>query len=159
MEALVVLSRWLHVISAVLAVGGAFFLRVVVPAGLAEADAASRDSVLRSLRRKFKVVVHAAATLLILTGAFNTWRNWEDYKLRTGILHGLWGTHMLLGLVAIGMSISLLAKPEPPPNHRRLLTINLVLMFLLIGVASTLKFVRDQAVKTNGPTKSVRVDR
>jgi uncharacterized membrane protein len=159
MEVLVVLSRWLHVISAILAVGGAFFLRVVVPAGLAEADAASRDSVLRSIRRKFKTVVHPAAALLILTGAFNTWRNWGDYKLRTGVMHGLWGAHMLLGLLAIGMSISLLAKPEPPRNHRKLLTVNLVLMFLLVGVASTLKFVRDQAVKTNNPTKSAAVDR
>jgi hypothetical protein len=66
---------------------------------------------------------------------------------------------MLLGLVAIGLSIALLARPEPPRNHRKLLTINLGIMFVLVGVASTLKFVRDQAVKANNPTKSAATDR
>src|SRR5688572_1231061 len=99
MEVLVVLLRWLHVISAILAIGGAFFMRVVVPPALAEAEAGSREAVLIALRKKFKMVVHICVTLLIATGAFNTWRNWEDYKLRTGVMHALWGMHMLLGLV------------------------------------------------------------
>jgi len=112
MDVLAALSRWLHVISAIVAIGGAVFFWAVVPVGLAEADAASRDSVLRSLRRKFKVIVHAAVTLLILAGAFNSWRGWGDYKLERGVMHALWGMHVLFGLIVIGLSISLLAKPE-----------------------------------------------
>jgi uncharacterized membrane protein len=159
MDVLVVVSRWLHVICAIVAVGGAVFMRVVVPAGLAEADAASRDSVLRSMRRKFKVIVHAAVTLLILTGIFNSVRNFEDYNLKRGLMHALWGMHMLVGVIVIGMSIYLLAKPEPPRNHRALLTVNVVLMLLLVGLASTLKVVRDRVVKTRDVTKSGQNDR
>jgi uncharacterized membrane protein len=159
MEVLVVLSRWLHVMSAVLAVGGAFFLMVAVPGGLAQADAASRDNVLVALRRKFKIVVHVCVTLLILTGAFNTWRNWGDYKLRTGIMHGIWGMHMLLGLVVMGLSIALLAKPQPPANHRTLLRVNVAVMFIVVALASTLKYVRDTAVKSRDVAPSARIDR
>ena len=110
-------------------------------------------------RRKFKVIVHAAVTLLILTGAFNSWRSWGDYKLERGIMHALWGMHVLFGLIVIGLSISLLAKPEPPANHRKLLTVNVVLMLILVALASTLKVVRDRAVKKVDWTKPVQVDR
>ena len=162
MEVLVVLSRWLHVISAILAVGGAFFLWFVVPTGLAEADAGSREKVLIALRRKFKTVVHACLGLLLLTGAFNSWRNFGDYtRLRESpaLMHALWGMHILLGLVVMGISTSLLARPEPPKNHRKWLTVNLVIMFLVVALASTLKFVRDSATKTKDWTKSVESGR
>jgi uncharacterized membrane protein len=159
MEVLVVLSRWLHVMSAIVAIGGAFFMRFVVPAGLAQADASSRDAVLISLRTKFKRVVHACVGLLVVTGAFNSWWNWRDFSLRPGVMHGIWGMHMLLGLVVIGISEALLAKPEPPKNHRRTLGIALAIMFVVVALASTLKFVRDTAVKANVSTKSGQADR
>ena len=159
MDVLAALSRWLHMISAIVAIGGAFFLWWVVPVGLAEADAASRDSVLRSMRRKFKRAVHIAVTLLILTGIFNTYRAWWDYKIERGLMHALWGMHVLVGVIVIGLSISLLAKPEPPANHRKLLTVNVVLMLILVGLASTLKVVRDRAVKKVNWTNPVQVDR
>ena len=159
MEVLVVLSRWLHVISAILAIGGAFFLRVVVPPALAEADAGSRENVLIALRKKFKMVVHVCVTLLLLTGVFNTWRSWGDYKLKTGVMHAIWGMHMLFGLAVMGISVTLLAKREPPKNHRGMLTVNLVIMFLVVALASTLKFVRDSAVKSRDVTNSAGVDR
>ena len=110
-------------------------------------------------QRVTSLVVALAVCLLILTGAFNSWRAWGDYKLERGLMHALWGMHALLGVIVIGFSISLLAKPEPPANHRKLLTVNIVLMLILVGLASTLKVVRDKAVKTKDPTKSVRVDR
>ena len=164
MEVLVVLSRWLHVMSAILAIGGAFFLRIAVPPALAEADAGSRDAVLIALRRRFKRVVHICLGLLLLTGAFNTWRNWQDYKLNTALMHAFWGTHMLLGLVVMGISASLLAKPQPPKNHRGILTVNLVIMFVVVALASTLKYVRDTTVKSRAPapagvTDSARLGR
>jgi len=162
MEVLVVLSRWLHVMSAIVAIGGAFFMRFVVPAGLAQADASSRDAVLISMRTKFKRVVHAAVGLLLITGIFNSWRNFSDYThlLRPpALMHALWGMHILMGLAVMGLSEALLAKPEPPRNHRRMLSVNLVIMLLAVALASTLKFVRDSATKTKDWTKPGQVDR
>src|SRR3954469_14249141 len=101
MPALVILSRYLHVISAVLAIGGLFFLRVILPLGLAQADAASREAVFLRCRRAYKMVVHPAVLFLLLTGGFNTWAAWDDYKLHTRLMHGLWGPHMLLGLTGM----------------------------------------------------------
>jgi uncharacterized membrane protein len=148
---LVVASRYLHVIAAVCAVGGAVFLRFVLPAGLAQADAGSRDAVFLRCRRVFKIVVHASITFLLLTGLYNTLRYWPDYGLRKGLTHGLWGGHAILGLVVIGLSLWLLAPAEPRAGHKKWMGLNVGLMFVLILFASTLNYVRTTAIKERAP--------
>jgi uncharacterized membrane protein len=147
MSILIILSRYLHVVSAVLAIGGLFFLRVILPLGLAQADPASREAVFLRCRRGFKMVIHSAVLLLILTGAFNTYSNWNDYKLNTRLMHGLWGPHMLLGLIAMIISLVALAPKEPPRWHKTAAVINLFLLLTAVFLASTLKYVRDSAMR------------
>lgn len=147
MEVLIVLSRWLHIIAAALAIGGTFFMRVILPLGLAQADAASREAVHLRCRRAYKMTIHPCILVFLLTGAFNTWVNWGDYRLNRPLMHGLWGPHMILGLIAIVVSLVLLAPKEPPAWRKAGMTFNLVILFTTVLLASTLKYVRDQAVK------------
>ena len=147
MSILIILSRWLHVVSAILAIGGLFFMRVILPLGLAQADAASREAVFLRCRRVFKMLTHTAVLLLLLTGAFNTWANWGDYKLNTRLMHGLWGPHMLLGIVAMIIALLLLAPKEPPRWHRTGALVNLILLFTAVLLASSLKYVRDSEMR------------
>ena len=147
MQVLVILSRWLHIMSAILAIGGTFFMRVILPLGLAHADAASREAVFLRCRRVFKMIIHSCVLLLLLTGAFNTWRAWGDYKLNAPLLHGLWGPHMFLGLVAMVLAIILLAGKTPPTWHRAGAAATLVILFLAVLLASTLKHFHDQTVR------------
>jgi len=152
MNILIICSRYLHVVSAILAIGGLFFLRVILPLGLAQADAASRDAVFLRCRRGFKMVVHPAVLFLLLTGAFNTWAAWDDYKLHTRLMHGLWGPHMLLGLTGMIIAMVSLAPETPPRWHKAGATINLILLLTAVFLASTLKYTRDSAMrrKANG---------
>jgi uncharacterized membrane protein len=159
MEILTVLSRWLHIISAVLAIGGTFFMRVILPLGLAQADPASREAVFLRCRRAFKMTVHPCILFLLLTGTYNTMRAWPDYKLNTRLMHGLWGPHMIFGLVAITLSIVLLAGKQPPKWHKRGAAINLAILFTVVLLASTLKFVRDTEVKKHSTTAPVSAAR
>ena len=147
MPALVILSRYLHILSAILAFGGLFFMRVILPLGLAQADASSRDAVFLRCRRAFKMVIHTAVLLLLLTGAFNTYSAWGDYKLDSRLMHGLWGPHMLLGLIAMIISLVMLAPPVPPRWHKTGAAINLVLLLAAVLLASTLKYVRDSTMR------------
>jgi uncharacterized membrane protein len=159
MEVLIVLSRWLHVISAALIIGGLFFIRLILPLGLAQADPASREAVFLRCRRAYKMTVHPCILFLLLTGAFNTWRAWPDYKLNTKLMHGLWGPHLLLGLVAIVISLIALAPKQPPRWHKTAAAANLVILFLAVAVASTLKFVRDTTVKNHSTTNPTQLPR
>lgn len=159
MEVLIVLSRWLHVISAALVIGGLFFIRVILPLGLAQADPASREAVFLRCRRAYKMTVHPCILFLLLTGAFNTWRAWPDYKLNTKLMHGLWGPHLFLGLTAIVISLVALAPKQPPKWHKTAAAANLVILFLAVALASTLKFVRDTTVKNHPTTNPTRLPR
>ena len=154
MEFLIILSRWLHVISACLVIGGLFFIRVILPLGVAQAEPLSRDAVFLRCRKVFKMLIHTCVMLLLLTGAFNTWRAWPDYALHKGLTHGLWGTHFLLGFSAMIIAIVLLAPPAPPTWHRTGAMVNLVLLFLAVAAASSVKFVRERAIRSAPPAPS-----
>ncbi|HEY7119168.1 MAG TPA: hypothetical protein VH475_21440 [Tepidisphaeraceae bacterium] len=146
MPILVILSRYLHIIAAALVIGSLFFMRVILPLGLAQADAASREPVFLRCRRVFKMLIHTCILLLLLTGAFNTWRAWDDYKIHRHVMH-LWGPHMFLGVAAMVIALLLLAPKEPPRWHRSGAAINLLILFLAVLCASSLKYVRDSAMR------------
>jgi hypothetical protein len=154
MEVLIVLSRWLHIIAAILAIGGLFFMRVILPLGLAQADPASRDAVFLRCRRAYKMTVHPCILLLLVTGAFNTWRAWPDYLLNTRRMHAFWGPHVVLGLIAIVLSLILLAPKEPPKWHKKGAAINLGILFLVVALGSTVKYVRDTTLRSYVPPEA-----
>jgi len=143
---LIVLSRWIHVISAALAIGGVFFLRVVLPISLRALSPEIQSDVIANVRRVFKIVVHASITLLLLSGIFNTIQNWEAYKLNRAVMHGLWGMHLLLALIVFAISLITLAGKTPRPSGKRLMAINLGLLMIVVALASTLKYARDREV-------------
>jgi hypothetical protein len=128
-------------------------MRVILPLGLAQADAASRDAVFLRCRRVFKMVIHTCVLLLLLTGGFNTWRAWGDYRLGLPLTHALWGPHMLLGITAMVIALLLLAPKQPPTWHRTGAMINLIILFITVLLASSLKYVHDQAVRNASPAK------
>lgn len=143
MAVLDILMRYLHVVAACLAVGGAFFIRFLLPVGTRDLDAENKDFVLLRSRRAFKMVVHPAMLAFIVSGVYNSWRLFPQYKANKALLHSLWGTHILLGLVIFTISIMLLKGVQPPRNHRMWMKVNVTLMLIVILVASSLKWARE----------------
>jgi uncharacterized membrane protein len=141
---LIVFFRWLHIATAAVAVGGVFFLRIVIPIALRSLDAESAKTMLMRTRRVFKMVVHTCILFLLISGAFNAWMNWPKYSaMGQGLGHSLFGVHLLLALIVFGISLWLLIAPEPKANHLRWMAINLALMFLTIAAGSVLKYAHD----------------
>ena len=136
--------RYLHIISAVLAVGGAFFIRFILPAGTRDLDPQNKESVFLRSRRAFKMVVHSAILAFLLSGAYNAIRLWPQYKVNHMLLHPLFGAHLLLALAVFTISIVLLRGVEPPRKHRGWMKLNVTLMLLAILAASTLKWARER---------------
>jgi uncharacterized membrane protein len=146
MVILAVLSRWLHVISACLAIGGVFFIRFIVPRGLKLLDENQRLPVLLAMRRGFKMVVHTAILLLLVSGIYNTKLAWDKYNLDKAVLHALWGVHILLAGLAFTISLYVLAGAQPPKSHRKLMALNFAILLLVVAAASSLKWARERAV-------------
>lgn len=130
-----ILFRWLHIIPAAIAIGGLFFMRVILPEG-------TPPEVLSRSRRGFKMVIHTCILLLIASGTYNSIRLWPRFAANPGLFHGLWGMHILLGLVVFGISLWLLMGKEPPAKHRKWSMVNLVLLIVVAMIASILKTVR-----------------
>src|SRR4051812_5231171 len=76
---LAVLFRWLHVIPACLAIGGVFFMRIVLPVGISGLEPASRQVVYLRCRRVFKMMIHASILFLLVSGVYNLIGNRDAY--------------------------------------------------------------------------------
>jgi uncharacterized membrane protein len=148
-------SRWIHVTCACLLVGGMFFFRFVLPRGLRTLDEEQAKGVMLAVRRGFKMVVHTAILLLLLSGIYNSWLSWDKYNLDKAVLHALWGTHILFATLAITLSFVALAGREPGKSRWKLLALNFVILLLAVAAASSLKWAKERAVAAHQPMVQV----
>src|ERR1700677_1110867 len=98
---LVVLFRWVHVFTAAVAIGGGFFMRILLPTGLSQLEPEQQKAVFLKLRRLCKMVTHTSILLLLISGIYNTLGNWPIYMQIPAQAHPLWGMHVLLGLIIL----------------------------------------------------------
>jgi putative copper export protein len=107
-----VLSRWIHVTSAALVVGGLVYAGLVLLPSLVGAGEGTRP-VSEALQRRFRVLLHSALGLLLLTGVYNLVivipraRALGDAK---SLYHGILGTKILLALVLFGVASVLVSR-------------------------------------------------
>ena len=120
-----------HVISAILAVGGvAFFRFAVIPHAktLPESD---REQFLAAIRKRFVPFLHGAYALLLLTGIHHLTR-----LIRSGlVIPGALTIKIVLALaiIFIGVALTLPRGFEGMKKHRRgLITTNLVLAAIVV---------------------------
>jgi len=149
-----ILSRWIHVITACIAIGGVFFMRIVVPIGLSSLDPESQKQTFLRLRSVFKKVIHTAILLFLLSGTYNAILIWPQYNAIKGLGHALFGMHVLLALIVFGIALAALAGKEPPKAHKAMMMTNLVLLMLVVAFASTLKWARERASKSQAPVNT-----
>jgi putative copper export protein len=144
-----VLSRWLHVASAVTLVGGILFLGLAFIPGMAGQDASVRQAVMGPVVRRFKIIVHSAIGLLLLTGFYNFITGLP--KARTLVYHSLYqsvlGTKILLAFILFGIAFPLLSSPPAFGNmeagRRRWVTVLVVLGLVILLFSAVLRRLWD----------------
>jgi putative copper export protein len=91
--------RYVHVLSAIVWVGGMLFIALVlVPTARALGDAATRARLIRESGQRFRTVAWTALAVLVLTGVMNLW--FQPGLLESPRFHGkigLVGLALLLG--------------------------------------------------------------
>ena len=73
MHALYLLSVWVHILAAIVWLGGMLFLVLVVVPWLRKGARADAALLLRETGRRFRNVSWTCFVLLVITGAFNLW--------------------------------------------------------------------------------------
>ena len=139
----VILLRWVHVLCAGLLIGGTFVLAFLLPGKAATPEESATDSLYLGSRRGFKMLVHTCVLLLLISGSYNAYSNWRIYAQNPPLAHGLFGPHLLLGLAVFAILLIVFARKTPGPRERTWIRLTVVLLFLTVLVASSLKYVRD----------------
>ncbi len=145
MPLLDVLSRWIHVTSAIALMGGAIFAVLAVIPSLAVLDEETRKQVKTAIRSRWAKVVHVGILLLLVTGFYN-------YLAVTGpahqgdnrkIYHILMGNKILIALVIFFLASVLAGRSAKFDGMRRQdrkwLTIIILLAAIVVGIGSYLK--------------------
>lgn len=136
-----VLSRWVHVGTAIVLVGGSVFKRfVLMPAanGLPDSEhTALRERVMGTWRK----YVGIAIGLLLLSGVYNYVRAIQAG--RHGLYHALIGTKIILALVVFFLASALVGRSptfEPLRQQRKKwLAITILLAALVVALAGVAK--------------------
>ncbi len=140
---LVIAIRYIHIVTACVLFGCAFFFRVLLPISARGLEPAAQQAVLLGARRGFKMVVHIAFLLLLLTGFYTAVLYWPIYTLWPAVMHSLFGLHLLLGLGALVLLMIVTAGKEPLRPYLSIAKVALVFLFLAVLAASTLKWERE----------------
>jgi cytochrome c oxidase assembly factor CtaG len=141
------------VFTACVLVGGIVFMRLILPLGLATLDPVPQKEVYLRFRRAFKIVVHSAILLLLISGIYNAWRNWDWYSQAEARpwAHALFGLHILLGVSAFALALVLTAGPQPPRWHRTGMAVGVGLAVLIVAAGAGVKWAREKAMVAPSP--------
>ncbi len=133
-----IISRWIHVGTAIVLVGGTTFLRFVVHPSLQESD----TELMGRIRARWKKVVHAGIGLFLLSGIYNYWKAIPLHK-GDGLYHAIVGTKIILALVVFFFASALVGRSAGTQKFRdqapKWTLIVVVLSFVIVAMSGFVK--------------------
>jgi uncharacterized membrane protein len=133
---LLLASRVLHILGAIVLVGGLFYLRMIVVPSVASGSSASADAWFGGRRAAWAKWVGIATLALIATGVFNYLEIRSAYDLATSY-HMIAGIKILLALVLIFLA-SLLAGRSAAANQLRQRMKFWLSVCLIVGIVTVI---------------------
>jgi uncharacterized membrane protein len=146
-----VLSRVLHVGTAIVLVGGTVFMRCVLMQAAAPLPEAEHDALRQRLLGRWKRVVHAGIGLLLLSGLYNYLQAIPKHR-GDGLYHGLLGTKMLLAVAVFFLATALVGRSKAFERMRqsraKWMGVVIILAALIVVISGFVK-VRGPGGKSN----------
>jgi uncharacterized membrane protein len=159
MEWLTILSRWVHIGSAITMVGGTVFLRCVLMPAARALPEAEHTALRARLMSRWKKFVHTCVLLFLLSGVYNFIVVTAPLHKGDKLYHALIGIKILLALVVFFFAIALTSSKSWSEGLRRnvaqWLAVNLMLAVVIVAISGVLKNMKP----TSGPTAPVAVEK
>lgn len=138
-----VISRWIHIGTAIVLVGGTTFLRFVVHPVLRDAP----PELMTQIRGRWKRFVHIGIALFLASGFYNYFQAMPLHK-GDGLYHGLIGTKILIAFGVFFLASVLVGRSAGTQKFRdeapKWTLIVVGLSFLIVAVSGFVK-VRSSA--------------
>jgi uncharacterized membrane protein len=135
-------SRWLHILTAITAVGGTIFARAVVFPTLEGLPSEQRGALHAAMRVRWSKIVAAAILFLLLSGLYNVAVTTIRFTLPRWY-HPLFGVKFMLALVIFMVASLLTGKTTAAEEMRKhakfWLNLNIVLAVLVVGISGVLR--------------------
>ncbi len=136
-------SRWLHILAAVTAAGGAIFMKIALHPASETLAEEPRKALREGVRSRWSKVVMIAITVLLATGIFNFLKINSAFVLKGTPYHAIFGVKFLLAMGVFALASILVGRSALAQKLRadagKWLTILVTLMVVLIGLSSALK--------------------
>lgn len=145
--------RWVHVLSAVLGIGGAMFVRLALIPAAATLEPAAHDQLREAVRAHWARWLHAAVGLLLVSGLVNFGLKVVKYQLPP-TYHMVFGIKFLLALAVMAIASILVGRSALAQKMRASqkfwLNVNLALAVTVICLSGYLRSI-DPPLKVAKP--------
>ena len=152
---LAVLFRWLHILPAIIAVGGTIFMRLAVVPAAEELPEAARSAFQEAVRSRWARWVHGAILFLLVSGLYNFFTLTAKYKLPPAY-HMMFGVKFLLALAIFALASMLTGRTALAQrlrlNARTWLNLNIALAVLLVCISGLMRNVSMNAPLKTAPS-------
>lgn len=143
MEWLDILSRWIHVGTTIVLVGGSVFLRFVLTPAASRLPEAEHNALRERVISLWKRFVHGGILLFLLSGFYNYLVVTMPKHKGEPLYHALMGTKILLAFVVFFIASALVGKSSAfqklRDNRNTWLAILILLSAVIVGIAGFLK--------------------
>ncbi len=137
--ALQIAMRYVHIVSAILLVGGVSFMALCFSPAVRLLDEAFRESVVKMVQHRFSKVAWLAAGGLVISGVYNWGMSAATYKAMGPAGNALIGTKALLALIIFAV---MWAGGAGMLKHKPARMINIHLAAVVILIAVVLRYLR-----------------
>ena len=141
-DILSVISRWAHVGTAILLVGGTFFIRYVLHPALDSSTPEQNTALMDRVRNRWKRFVHGGIALFFASGLFNYMKAIPSHK-GDAAYHALVGTKMILALGIFFLASALVGRSKGTQKFRdqapKWTAIVVLLSFVIVAISGLVK--------------------
>ena len=142
MDAIAILSRWTHIGTAIVVVGGTCFLRFVLAPAVAQLPEAEHAKLKELVMSKWKKFVHAGIALFIVSGFYN-YLVAKSSQGRGKLYHPLMGTKILLAFAIFFIASALVGRSKVFEGMRKKTkmwqTVIIILAAVIVGISGYVK--------------------
>lgn len=157
---IVVLSRWLHLAAAMVALGGAAYVRLALLPSLPEAlDEESAGKLREAVRRRWATVTHSCVAVLLITGGVNFVVLALGSNVEPMPYHAIFAFKFLTALLIFFLAIALVGRSPAMAAIRakgkKWISVVLVLGALIVLLSGILNQVRTTSAGQDAPVRAL----
>jgi uncharacterized membrane protein len=145
MDLISLVSRWTHIGTAIVLVGGTFFLRFVLAPAAAKLADADHNTLKEAVIKTWKKYVHGGIALFLLSGFYNYLVVQRPLHKGQGLYHGLFGAKFLLALTLFFFASALVGRSKAFEGMRKngkfWQLVMILLAAVIVGISGIMKSI------------------